>query len=104
MWLLDYAADLQIIVDGVRERRRPAPKGVGQGDAIHLNLGPFHLRDDLVGDAGRAEHGRHLAEGRPQVRAHAVDVVPLVWRSGNRNVVRVQLEPIKLPLENEKGS
>ena len=53
-------------------------------------------------DARRREDGRDVAEGVAEVAAAAVDVVPLVARRRQRHVVRVHLERVELPLDDEE--
>ena len=55
-----------------------------------------------MGNASRGENGCQVVERPPEVVAHLVDVVPLVPRGRNGDVVSVQLELVELPLEDEK--
>lgn len=77
---------------------------VREAHSVDGDLRPVTGSDDLVCDAGGREDGRQCVVGRPQILAHAVDIVPLVRRRGNGHVVGVKLELVKLPLEDEQGS
>jgi hypothetical protein len=88
----------------VRQRLSPTLKSIGKSDALDVDGGPVALRDDLVSDASRRKDGRQVVEGATEVVAHLVDVVPLIARCGDGHVVGVQLELVKLPLEDEQRS
>ena len=82
----------------------PALQRVGQGDAVDRYVGPVAHGDDLVRDAGRGEDRGDVVEGVAEVASTLVDVVPLVAGRRQGHVVRVHLEGVELPLDDEKRS
>ena len=80
----------------------PALQRVGQADPADLDVGPVAHGDDLVRDAGRREDGRDVVEGFAEAAPALVDVVPLVAGRRKGHVVRVHLEGVELPLDDEE--
>ena len=80
----------------------PALQRVGQADPADGDVGPVAHGDDLVRDAGRREDGGDVVEGLAEAAAALVDVVPLVAGGRQGHVVRVHLEGVELPLDDEE--
>ena len=81
---------------------RPALQRVGQADPTDRDVSPVAHGDDLVRDAGRGEDRGDVVEGVAEVASTLVDVVPLVAGGRQGHVVRVHLEGVELPLDDEE--
>ena len=75
---------------------------VRQAHPADLDVGPVAHGDDLVRDAGRREDGRDVVEGFTEAAPALVYVVPLVAGCRQGHVVRIHLEGVELPLNDEE--
>lgn len=80
----------------------PTVQRLRDRDVVNLHPLPVSLRQHGMRDAGRSENRRDVREALPKSVSHFVDVVPLLFRHGSADVIRVHLGLVEEPLEDEE--